>query len=47
MEYVLLGTTFRGVQEDELVETAKVESVAADHYCILQVKFKLVLLHFN
>jgi len=41
------GTTFRRVHEDELVETAQVESVAADRYGIPHVKFKLIFSRAN
>lgn len=47
MEYVQPGTTFRRVHEDELVETAEVESVASDPYGIPHVKFKLIFSRSN
>ncbi len=47
MEYVQPGTTFRLVHDDELVETAEVESVAADPYGIPHVKFKLIFSRSN
>ena len=47
MEYVQPGTTFRRVHDDELVETAEVESVATDPYGIPHVKFKLIFSRSN
>jgi hypothetical protein len=40
-ENVRPGTTFRRVHEDELIETAEVESVRPDLYGIPHVKFKV------
>ena len=42
VEEVQPGRTFRRVHDDDLVETAEVESVAADPYGIPHVKFKVV-----
>jgi hypothetical protein len=42
IEDVQPGRTFRRVHEGDLVETAEVESVAADPYGIPHVKFKVV-----
>jgi hypothetical protein len=42
LEEVQPGRTFRRVHEDDLVETAEVESVAADPYGIPHVKFKVI-----
>ena len=47
MDYVKAGTTFRRVHEDDLIETAEVESVAADPYGIPQVKFKVFFSRAN
>ena len=47
MEYVQPGTTFRCVHKDELVETAEVQSIAADFYGIPHVKFKLIFSRSN
>ncbi len=47
MDYVKAGTTFRRVHDDELVETAEVESVAADPYGIPHVKFKVIFSREN
>ena len=47
MDDVQPGTTFRRVHEDELVETAEVQSVAADRYGIPHVKFKLIFSRSN
>lgn len=47
MEYVQPGTTFRRVHPDELIETAEVESVAADPYGIPHVKFKVIFSRAN
>ena len=47
MDYVLPGTAFRRVHEDELVETAEVESVATDPYGIPHVKFQLTFSRSN
>ena len=47
MDFVRPGTTFRRVHEDELVETAEVESVATDPYGIPHVKFKLIFSRSN
>lgn len=41
------GSTFRCVHDDDLVETAQVESVAADRYGIPHVKFKLIFSRAN
>ena len=41
LEYVRPGSMFQRVHDDELVETAKVESVATDAYGIPHVKFKV------
>ena len=41
LEYVRPGSMFKRVHDDELVETAKVESVATDSYGIPHVKFKV------
>ena len=40
-EYVRPGCLFRRIHDDELVETAEVQSVAADAYGIPHVKFKV------
>ena len=40
-ENVLPGCLFRRIHDNELVETAEVESVAADAYGIPHVKFKV------
>jgi hypothetical protein len=42
LEGVQPGTIFRRIHHDDLVETAQVESVAADPYGIPHVKFKVV-----
>jgi hypothetical protein len=47
MDYVRPGTAFRRVHEDELVETAEVESVATDPYGIPHVKFRLIFSRSN
>ena len=47
MEYVQPGTAFRRVHDDELIETAEVESVAADPYGIPHVKFKVIFSRSN
>ena len=47
VEYVQPGTTFRRVHDDDLVEMAEVESVAADPYGIPHVKFKLFFSRSN
>ncbi len=47
MDYVQPGTAFRRVHEDELVETAEVESVATDPYGIPHVKFRLIFSRAN
>jgi len=47
MDYVQPGTTFRRVHADELIETAEVESVAADPYGIPHVKFKVIFSRAN
>lgn len=47
MEYVQPGTTFRRIHPDELIETAEVESVAADPYGIPHVKFKVIFSRTN
>ena len=41
LEYVRPGSMFRRIHEDELVETAEVESVGTDAYGIPHVKFKV------
>ena len=41
LEGVRPGTTFRRVHQDDLIETAEVESVAADPYGIPHVKFRV------
>ncbi|MBK19004.1 MAG: hypothetical protein CMM52_09250 [Rhodospirillaceae bacterium] len=41
LEYVRPGSTFQRVHDDELVETAEVESVGTDAYGIPHVKFKV------
>jgi hypothetical protein len=41
MEYVRPGSTFQRVHEDDLIETAEVESVGTDAYGIPHVKFKV------
>lgn len=41
MEYVQPGRTFQRVHDDDLIETAEVEAVAADPYGIPHVKFKV------
>ena len=47
MDFVQPGTSFRFVHEDNLVETAKVEAVAADRYGIPHVKFKVIFSRAN
>ena len=47
MDYVRPGTAFRRIHEDELVETAEVESVATDPYGIPHVKFKVIFSRTN
>jgi hypothetical protein len=47
VKYVQPGTMFRRVHDDDLVEMAEVESVAADPYGIPHVKFKLVFSRSN
>lgn len=47
MDYVKAGTTFRRVHDDDLVETAEVESVAEDPYGIPHVKFKVIFSRTN
>jgi len=41
MEYVRPGSTFQRVHADDMIETAKVESVGTDAYGIPHVKFKV------
>jgi len=41
LEGVQPGTTFRRIHQGDLIETAKVESVAADLFGIPHVKFKV------
>ena len=41
------GTAFRRVHDDELIETAEVESVATDPYGIPHVKFKVIFSRSN
>ena len=47
MDYVQPGTAFRRVHDDELVETAEVQSVATDPYGIPHVKFKVIFSRSN
>lgn len=47
VDYVQPGTAFRRVHDDELVETAEVESVGADRYGIPHVKFKVIFSRTN
>jgi len=47
MVYVRPETAVRHIHEDELIETAEVESVATDPYGILHVKFKLIFSRTN
>ena len=47
LEYVQPGTAFRRIHDDELIETAEVESVATDPYGIPHVKFKVIFSRSN
>lgn len=47
LEYVKAGTTFRRVHDDDLIETAEVESVGEDPYGIPHVKFKVIFSRTN
>ena len=47
IDYVQPGTSFRRVHEDDLVETAEVESVGTDRYGIPHVKFKVIFSRAN
>jgi hypothetical protein len=47
MDDVQAGTVFRRVHDDDLVETAEVDSVSADRYGVPHVRFKVIFSRVN